>query len=343
MLSGIQKNLILTVSSVVISLVLAVGAYEVYKHHQYKEWKSYYQGNKEWYGGLTIASTNPVLMWEYRVNGQYRDFEFGFEIKTNRYGFRDRDYDSTKKPHGFFRVAFIGDSVTLGFKVESDSILVRKFEMYANQMYTGFVTQALNFGVDGYNTIQIYELLKSKVLSFEPDKVVYMMSLNDFDLEGASGQKIRYFKKPKSFFIVKIEELRKRLSNKDYHLYHFDKNKHIVFRTIVEMKDLLKIHRTDFQIVILPVFAHSEKNFQRYALAHMHSEIARILNINAVEVLDLLDRFNQQDKPPQFYAHDIWHPNKAGHDFIAEQILQSVFKEKFPLKGSHASYTHSAD
>ena len=123
------------------------------------------------------------------------------DIKTNRYGFRDLDRESTAKPDGTFRIVFAGDSVTLGVGIPLETTFVRRFEMEANQMESQYRIQALNFAVDGYNTPQICEMIRSKVMSFSPDKVVYVMCLNDFDFELSSGDKILYFRKPRSFLL----------------------------------------------------------------------------------------------------------------------------------------------
>ena len=117
----------------------------------------------------------------------------------NRWGFRDRDYETPGKPADTHRIAFLGDSVTLGLGVAAEDVFVRRFEDAANGLGLGYTVQALNFSVDGYNTVQVNELLRTKVLPFAPDKVIYVLCLNDFDFADASGMKIRYFRKPKSF------------------------------------------------------------------------------------------------------------------------------------------------
>jgi hypothetical protein len=92
------------------------------------------------------------------------------------------------KDKHLFRVAFIGDSVTLGLKVSEDRTFVRRFEQIARDAYPGRNIQAMNFGIDGYHVMQIYELLRTKVLRFLPDKVVRDVPQWP-DFEDASGKK----------------------------------------------------------------------------------------------------------------------------------------------------------
>jgi hypothetical protein len=104
--SGLRGNLILALASALLTLVLFVLGYEAWQSAKYRGWRARYD-NKGWLGTLTVPSSDPVLMWEYRPLGSHRG------IETNRYGFRERDFDSPRKPEGVFRVAFVGDSVTL--------------------------------------------------------------------------------------------------------------------------------------------------------------------------------------------------------------------------------------
>jgi hypothetical protein len=64
------------------------------------------------------AVRRSVLMWEYKPHGNHRS------IQTNRYGFRDSDFDSRASRRAW-RVAFVGDSVTLGLGVELDQTFER--------------------------------------------------------------------------------------------------------------------------------------------------------------------------------------------------------------------------
>ena len=182
-----KKSFILALVSSLLSLVLLLLVIEAFLDSKYERWKSHYAKNGDWYGGLTTVSKNPILMWEYRPHAESKK-SFPV-IRTNRYGFRDYDYESMAKPADVFRIAFLGDSLTLGLKVDSQSNFVNKFADYALEKYPNLKIQSMNHGMDGYNTIQIFELLTSRVLQFEPDKIVYVMGLNDFDFEGSSGKK----------------------------------------------------------------------------------------------------------------------------------------------------------
>lgn len=310
--SWAKTNIGVFLISSTLTTVVCVGAFEIFENIQYYRWKADFN-NYGWFDTLTIPSSNPVLMWEYRPYGNIN------QIKTNRHGFRDRDYESMTKPENVYRIAFIGDSITLGFGVSAEETFVHQFENIANGSKSPRVVQALNFGVDGYNTLQVYELLRTKALSFNPDKIVYMVCLNDFDFEDSAGMKIRYFQKPKSFLLTAIERALQNLRREEFHLHHFQKNKETVFRKILDMKGLTG--EKEFQVVILPVFPVDDPHFKYYWLHQMHTEIGQFLAQKAIPYVDLLPAFQEQGNPPAFYAADVWHPNAEGSSFIAQKLL----------------------
>jgi lysophospholipase L1-like esterase len=225
-----------------------------------------------------------------------------------------------KKPPGVERIAFIGDSVTLGYGVEEDDTFVRRFERIAARSRSQPSIEALNFGVDGYNAVQVGALLRLRVLPFEPDTVVYVLCPNDFDFQGASGEKIRYFRRPTSFLLQRIERIRHRFSDAQYHLYHFDRTKRRVFEEVDAMRAESEAGGARFVVVVLPTFEHSTTSFRAYPYEAMNAEIVRELAGRDVHVLDLLARLVETDRAPTGVSLDVWHPNRAGHAFIARQI-----------------------
>ncbi|MFP4083228.1 MAG: SGNH/GDSL hydrolase family protein [Candidatus Aminicenantes bacterium] len=331
---NVKKNILLALASAFITFFVLVILYEVYQNVRYYRFKAFYRKKGDLYGNLTIASPNEKLIWEYRPNGvcQSKRKEYKGELKgtirTNRYGFRDYDYASPDKEEGVNRVAFIGDSVTLGLWVDFDEIFVKRFEVKANKLSQDQKIQALNFSVDGYNTLQIHEMLKARVLPFSPDQVVYVMCLNDFDLHEAAASKIYYFRKPKSFFLKRIKELfhrTERPEKEDYYFFHYHRNKMKAFTKILEMRNMLNPPQIDFLVVIMPIFDFGE-GFANYPYTKIHAEIKNFLSKREVRVFDLLEVFEEKIENPCDYAYDVWHPNPKGHRLMARALLEPVLK-----------------
>ncbi len=101
-------------------------------------------------------------------------------------GLRDREF-TIEKPDGVYRIAAIGDSVTFGLFSDWTQTYPRRLESLLNESVPdGPQFEVMNFGVVGYNAVQIARQLETKVMSYDPDLIIYGYVLNDpqtFSLE----------------------------------------------------------------------------------------------------------------------------------------------------------------
>ena len=311
------KLLVALLSVLAALLVLAVGS-EVAAQVGYYRWRAGFD-NEGWLDRLTIASPNPVLLWEYRPYGEAGG------VLTNRYGFRDVDYETPAKAPGVRRTAFIGDSVTLGMGVPPG----QTFAALAGELSTktGLAIQTLNFGVDGYNALQIGELLTARVLAFQPDHVVYVLCLNDFDFTDSSGRKTSYFRKPRFFLPLSIERRYRALRGTEFHHFHYEQHRTEVFEAIEAMAATARTNRARFTLAIVPVFPDRTSDaeyFARYPFRDIHEGIRLFAASREMRVHDLLDDFARQPPPPGRYALDLWHLSAEGHRVVAEALAPDL-------------------
>lgn len=92
-------------------------------------------------------------------------------------GLNDREF-TIEKPAGVFRIAVVGDSTSFGWKVGSDHSLPKVLERELNLLGTRRF-EVMNFSVPGYNTAQELEVIRVKVLPFQPDLVILVFTGND--------------------------------------------------------------------------------------------------------------------------------------------------------------------
>ena len=315
----ILKKISLVFGSILVTLLICVLVYEIVARIRYHQWRDEFVST--WMGLVTIPSPNKKLMWEYRPYGVQGT------LALNRYGYRDLDYPTRKRPPGVYRVAFAGDSVTLGMSVLFHETFVWQYGVITRQKHPQLNVQTMNFAVDGYQTFQILEMIRSRVLAFEPNKVVYAMCLNDFILDGASGYKIEYFNPPKSFFLKKVEEFRFKRSGVEYHQYYFNKNHEAVFDAILEMRDIVQRSGAGFFVAVIPVMpfsVYAGGSFNTYSLKGVHREIDAFFEEHHIAYRDLLSAFVKNQVPPKHFPNDVWHPNPAGHRLIAEELSASI-------------------
>lgn len=315
----VRRTAALLAPSVIAVLVAAAG-YEIWARVQYDRWRSRFD-NFGWIGKMTIPSLNRRLLWEYRPYGEYHG-AMG-DIVVNRYGFREIDLPRQEKPDDVYRVAFIGDSVTLGILNRPEDTFEQHFEAHAGSMAQQRV-QALNFGVDGYDAIQVSELLSARVQAFEPDCIVYTMCLNDFDSEWSSGEKHRYFVEPRSFLAKSIEAQWIRLRRIDLTEHCFRRNRSLVFEAIGAMNATAKERGQLFVVALVPSF--DATSFADYKYETLHREIETFLTGGGVQHLDLLDAFRGSRRDPAEVSFDIWHPNATGNEIIGKALADAVVR-----------------
>jgi lysophospholipase L1-like esterase len=103
-------------------------------------------------------------------------------------GLRDREF-ARGKPADVFRIAALGDSVTFGSGVDRDGAWPKVLERLLARAADGGGPrpEVLNFGVVGYNARQVAARLRTDVLPFQPDLVLYGYVLNDPQAESVEG------------------------------------------------------------------------------------------------------------------------------------------------------------
>ena len=119
--------------------------------------------------GLIRASEQPELLYELRpdVKTLYELYDF----QTNSHGLRDRDY-SLQKPQGVFRVAVVGDSLTLGSGVPIEEVYHSVLEERLNARSPSARYEFINFGISGYYLSHYVAMIRHRALEWDPDLVL---------------------------------------------------------------------------------------------------------------------------------------------------------------------------
>lgn len=105
-------------------------------------------------------------------------YTWGHRVKTNRYGFREREFE-VPKPPGVYRVMVLGDSFTWGYGLSLEERYSAIAEARLNQASVGRRFEVLTFAIPGYSTIRQRNLLDHYKLEVEPDLIVVGFCLND--------------------------------------------------------------------------------------------------------------------------------------------------------------------
>ncbi len=106
----------------------------------------------------------------------------GALIEMNEHGLRG-PARSVEKPDDVFRIALIGDSVTMGWGVLYEETYGAIIEGRLDQRSPDRRIEVLNLGLAGYDTTQLMDRLWLHGLAFEPDLFVYGFTINDVEGE----------------------------------------------------------------------------------------------------------------------------------------------------------------
>ena len=276
--------------------------------------------------GLVEASDHAEVIYELKPN---LDTHFkSATFRTNSAGLRDREYDTTK-PVNTFRVAVLGDSVSMpsGVRIEESyhSILEARFNARSADRRFEFI----NFAVGGYSLRQYAGVLKHKALEYEPDLVLVGWSGNDHHVPPDHRFRRPYVPKPKAnaFFrsFLLNETYRQRAfwgimpgghytaetyssAQMDYIRHHFDE---------------MRAHAGRIPVVV--VYLTPIYNRSHMEQARVLEELATGAGLHFVNLGDP-DIFSE-DNFAKYGLNPIdTHPNAAAHEAFADR-LQGFLEE----------------
>jgi lysophospholipase L1-like esterase len=133
-------------------------------------------------GGITLSrgrlhTFDPEAGWRCLPDVDVRyehPGSFNVRVRCNSRGLRDREHAETK-PAGVQRIVVLGDSFMWGYGVENEEMFSTVLERCLPN------TETINFGVNGYSTVQELVRLENEGFRYAPDWIVLMFSDNDLE------------------------------------------------------------------------------------------------------------------------------------------------------------------
>ncbi len=176
-------------------------------------------------GMIQIHRASPVFDWEL-VPGSSGFGSLGEFYGINSAGFRDTEH-LLKKGSNIHRIMVIGDSFTFGMRVNLGDTYPKQMERMLNT--AKIKSEVINCGVIGYDMWQHCEMLKRKVIPYQPDLVVLGLFFDDVISSGPGNEKLKGYK-GRNPFVKRHRGLGRILSRSS--VWYFLKNKN----TMLEYK-----------------------------------------------------------------------------------------------------------
>ncbi|MBA3562431.1 MAG: hypothetical protein H0W33_00180 [Gammaproteobacteria bacterium] len=248
----------------------------------------------------------------------------GAQLKTNRWGMRDRDYPIAKSKDST-RVALFGTSHTLGSGVSNAQVFEHLLEQRLNAGAAGATPSSayeiLNFSMVAYSALQHLYLLDHKVREFRPDAIVYFALEDDerfilrhLSLAIRNGIEIPY---QPVLAIVNLlgldashsdEEIRRKLAPYAAGIQAWAERE-------------LAANIRGMGATALCVFLPKVQSRPDQATAETRQRIAREAGFHTLDLHDVYDGYSRQEL--QIKPWDD-HPNELAHSLIAERLHQEL-------------------
>ena len=263
------------------------------------------------------------------------DYEGTFKratLRTNRWGFRDRDYER-EKPAGTWRIAVLGASITMGSGIENDETFENLIEeeLNARQGFAGRSrVELLNFSMAGYSALQSMRALDAKALAFGPDMVLCVVHVNEDVMVRralraaiAQGRELGY---PWLEDIVRRSGARRRMSQ-----VKIEQRLEPFMAEIVEgsLRTIAQTARDNGAVPVLVYVPLTHEDPVRSS--RRRQGLLEMAERAGFRILSVEDAFRGQE--PDSLAVAPWdnHPNAFAHRLIAEHIVELLERDQAAL------------
>lgn len=253
----------------------------------------------------------------------------------NSLGFRGREA-VRKKTSEVMRLAFLGDSFTLGVGVRDEDTFPAQVETQLSR--ESEPCEVLNFGGSGFDTADEIALMENYVLEFSPDIVVVVFFLNDTGRLGT----IDFFSKPKFFRnarehshflngVIALFERRIQTARMIRH-YHegFDSGYPGYWRVQTALrrgKQLSEIYGFKLVVALYPVLYGFPDD---YPFHKIHETVASFCKVENISLVDLSPAF-EHHKVSELWVHPLdQHPNERAHRLAAARFVAYLIEIGYP-------------
>jgi hypothetical protein len=242
-------------------------------------------------------------------------------IKTNSYGFFDREHTLVKPP-GVMRIAILGDSIARGWRLPYEQRFDNVLEQRLNESGRRF--EVLNFAVAGYRLTQSIDVALERAAQFNPD--LYIVTLTELTVgENWSAHIAQLVRQNRDLKYDFIRDVVKNSGIQKGDSPALSAWKLAPYRTAVFSRDLQVLSTAAEQasarvvVVLLPAAEDTDITMRRFH--GVREELAG----TGIPVIDLLSTFDGTDVESMRVAWYDPHPNEVAHRLLANQLYARLY------------------
>jgi lysophospholipase L1-like esterase len=286
----------------------------------------------------TLVMPKELQDKEVEIEGSDRSYYWQGKLHVHKYeGFR-RSLPFPEKTKDTLRIMVVGDSLTYRYGINKQDTYSSLIQKTLSEKY---YVEVLNLGVSGYQSEDVYKLIKKYLPMLQPDLILYGMCLNDFLPSGIGEyQNNQAYKVPfplKDMFIKRtragkflVDRYNRLLINlklrddffsdilKDFKNYQtrFKKDMHVM-NQFVKSKGLPPI-------IGMVIHQYPCDNCEGYQIAKVAEKYMRDAELTAIST-DYIEELAGRDI--QLHVNK-WegHPNEKANQIFAEKFLQEILK-----------------
>ena len=274
--------------------------------------------------------------------------EFSYSFQTNSLGLRDKEH-LIEKPAGTKRILVLGDSLVEGQGAPFEAVWPKVLENGLNEQ-NGGQWEIILAGVAGSDPFYCRQLIKERLMQYEPDMVI--MAISSFDVTDvvarggqerfAPGDKVRYNAPPAWEFWFSTSRLVRFISMRafgyDWLLQPPEKqegSKKVAHRQIADLAaDMEKMGREkgfSLLFVLQPQLHELKAKTYSYDL----ERLGRQIQDKGIEVCDIMPCMKNRIlstgySPEAFFWEKDYHPNSLGYSVYADCVQDFLKQKAFP-------------
>lgn len=314
------KNIAVVVGSLLVYALIAEVVYRVViddgMTYEVEMWK-YAKHVKQ-------RSDNPAIGHRHGPNAQAT--LMGVDVRTDRSGFRNAELP-VQPPAGTARIAFVGDSITMGWGVaERETFAHQVVELLRRQ---GRKVDGFNAGVGNLNTAQELALYEAAGAALKPDIVALSYFINDAEPTQRYGEVSWLDWHSQLWVVVKyqLDTLLRwtggRVDWKDYYRNLYETGQPGWVKTQQELARFAKVAAAEGSQLI--VFNIPElRELSPYPFGDLTARVRSVVEKGGVPFVDLLPAVESEKPSTLWVTVPDPHPNGKANTLFARAMVESL-------------------